>query len=112
MENTTFADLYTPEGEALSGQPWSVYPRPQLRRDSFLNLNGTWDFTLSASPEPPAEDDQNILVPYAPNRFSPDSISTARKISGCSTAAASHCPTGSGRHVSCFTSAQPTRSPP
>ena len=66
MENTTFADLYTPEGEALSGQPWSVYPRPQLRRDSFLNLNGTWDFTLSASPEPPAEYDQNILVPYAP----------------------------------------------
>ena len=66
MENTTFVDLYTPEGEALSGQPWPAYPRPQMRRESFLNLNGAWDFTLSPSPEAPAEYDRSILVPYPP----------------------------------------------
>ena len=35
-------DLYTPEGEALRGTPWQVYPRPQMKRDSYLNLNGKW----------------------------------------------------------------------
>jgi len=37
----SFAELYTPEGKTLSGIPWDVYPRPQMRRDSFINLNGT-----------------------------------------------------------------------
>ena len=30
-----FYDLYTPEGEVLTGTPWPDYPRPRLRRDSF-----------------------------------------------------------------------------
>ena len=41
-------DLMTPEGEKLvqSGEnPWQVYPRPQMRRDSYLNLNGLWEFS-------------------------------------------------------------------
>ncbi len=37
-------NLMTPQGEALSGTPWTVYPRPQMRRDSYFNLNGDWDF--------------------------------------------------------------------
>ena len=36
--------MYTPEGEALSGAVWEVYPRPQMVRDSFYSLNGFWDF--------------------------------------------------------------------
>ena len=36
--------LTTPRGETLSGTPWQVYPRPQMRRDSYINLNGEWDF--------------------------------------------------------------------
>ena len=36
--------LYTPAGEALVGVPWNVYPRPQLRREDWLCLNGPWDF--------------------------------------------------------------------
>ena len=32
MKKEHFADLYTPEGEALPAQPWNTYPRPQLRR--------------------------------------------------------------------------------
>ena len=26
--------------------PWNMYPRPAMRRDSFLNLNGEWDLTI------------------------------------------------------------------
>ena len=37
--------LMTPAGEALTGTPWTVYPRPQMRRESYINLNGTWDFS-------------------------------------------------------------------
>ena len=43
-----FADLYTPEGEKLAGEensvPWQSYPRPRMKRNSFVCLNGEWDF--------------------------------------------------------------------
>lgn len=58
-------DLYTAAGETLSGTPWDVYPRPQMYRDSFLNLNGKWDFTVTDG-EVPAAYDRTILVPFAP----------------------------------------------
>ena len=32
-------ELFTPEGENLSGKPWRSYPRPQMRRKSYVNLN-------------------------------------------------------------------------
>lgn len=56
--------LTTPRGDALaaSGEtPWTVYPRPQLRRDSYLNLNGQWEFCVL--PECPAG---TIRVPFCP----------------------------------------------
>ena len=40
--------LITPRGEALlqGGEiPWTAYPRPQLKRDSYVNLNGAWEFS-------------------------------------------------------------------
>ena len=40
--------------------PWKEYPRPQLRRESFLCLNGKWN--LSCNGESWGE----ILVPYPP----------------------------------------------
>ena len=43
MEHTI---LTTARGEALTGTPWDIYPRPQLRRNSFLCLNGQWDFAM------------------------------------------------------------------
>ena len=57
-------DLYTSQGEALlrtEQTPWTVYPRPQMRRDSYVNLNGNWE--LSAT-----ETDQAccIRVPFCP----------------------------------------------
>ena len=33
-----------PEYGGVAGEvPFAKYPRPQLRRDSFFNLNGKWD---------------------------------------------------------------------
>ena len=40
-------DLYTVQGENLDENAWNVYPRPQMRRDSYVNLNGLWDFAVS-----------------------------------------------------------------
>lgn len=59
-------DLYTPQGQALTGAPWQAYPRPQLRRASFLNLNGEWDFCVSDKPDLPESFDQRIVVPFCP----------------------------------------------
>ena len=56
--------LTTPEGENLRGTPWTVYPRPQMKRDSYLNLNGEWDFAVSE--REPASYAQTILVPFCP----------------------------------------------
>ena len=67
-------DLCTPEGETLSGTPWDIYPRPQLRRENYVNLNGTWEFAVSEKEEIPAFD-QQILVP-----FCPESLLSGQKI--------------------------------
>ena len=59
-------DLYTHAGENLFDTPWETYPRPQLKRDSYVNLNGRWDFTVSPEPDQPKAYDQAILVPFCP----------------------------------------------
>ena len=61
--------LLTPWGETLDADhPLPEYPRPQLVRDSYLNLNGRWQYKITASLEPPAPDgfDGTIVVPYSP----------------------------------------------
>ena len=55
-------ELYTAHGQMLSGTPWNVYPRPQMRRDNWLNLNGAWDFAAGA----PEFSGKSILVPFCP----------------------------------------------
>ena len=57
-------DLLTKQGEELLASretPWDVYPRPQMRRDSYVNLNGEWAFSST-------EDSQQdtIRVPFCP----------------------------------------------
>ena len=54
-------DLYTAAGEQVGDTPWQVYPRPQMKRDSYLNLNGLWDFSCNYPTE-----HQKILVPFCP----------------------------------------------
>ena len=62
-------ELWTPEGEYLKNnpdlQPWNVYPRPQLKRDNWLNLNGQWDFSVE-SYYSAGEYDGKIRVPFCP----------------------------------------------
>ena len=59
-------DLYTIRGKKLSGTPWERYPRPQMRRESYVNLNGRWEFAVSATPELPTNYPDTILVPFCP----------------------------------------------
>ncbi len=65
-----FVSLYTSAGESLVSDrdavPWDVYPRPTLRRDSFLNLNGWWDFTVNDRVSVPTTYDRTIRVPFCP----------------------------------------------
>ena len=56
--------LTTPRGENLTATPWDIYPRPQLRRSRWLNLNGTWDF--AAGETCPETFDRTIRVPFCP----------------------------------------------
>ncbi|MEQ8349847.1 MAG: glycoside hydrolase family 2 TIM barrel-domain containing protein [Leptospiraceae bacterium] len=66
--------LITPYGQSLD--PDAVlqeYPRPQLQRDSYLNLNGYWKFRITdmnqdlAEITPPDVDyEGQILVPFSP----------------------------------------------
>ena len=46
--------------------PFPEYPRPALRRDSFLNLNGSWSYAITADEALPHAWDGEILVPYSP----------------------------------------------
>ena len=55
--------LTTVWGENLGETPWNVYPRPQMKRESYVNLNGWWDFC--AVPGEP-KFDRKILVPFCP----------------------------------------------
>lgn len=48
------------------GVPLGEYPRPQFRRDSYLPLNGEWEYAITASAVPPKEYDGHIVVPYSP----------------------------------------------
>ena len=59
-------DLYTRRGTNVSDTPWQAYPRPQMRRDSYINLNGQWDFTVKETAELPESYDKTILVPFCP----------------------------------------------
>jgi hypothetical protein len=59
-------ELYTAEGRTLPAIPWDVYPRPQLRRETWLNLNGTWEFTARDEESLPETYDKTILVPFCP----------------------------------------------
>src|SRR5439155_983914 len=52
------------------GATTHAYPRPQLRRASWLSLDGTWEFALDATNEwhssADAKFDRSIVVPFAP----------------------------------------------
>ncbi len=47
-------------------KPLSEYPRPQLVRDSYLSLNGYWEYAIRDNEAIPDVFDGQILVPYSP----------------------------------------------
>ena len=59
--------LMTPWGERLDENCiLTEYPRPQMRRNSYLNLNGRWEYAITDSDESPRHWDGTILVPFSP----------------------------------------------
>ena len=47
-------------------KPLSEYPRPQLVRDSYISLNGYWEYAIRDNENIPESFDGQILVPYSP----------------------------------------------
>lgn len=68
MNNTTtLHTLFTPWGEKISKDcPLNDYPRPQMRRDNWLCLNGAWQYAFREDNVMPKQWDGNILVPFSP----------------------------------------------
>ncbi len=80
-EDDVLNRLFTPWGESLDiDNVLKEYPRPQFVRDSYINLNGYWEYAFVPQPsdfkseglnstfsnEIPARMDGQILVPFSP----------------------------------------------
>ena len=50
----------------MNNQPLSEYPRPQFKRDSYICLNGYWEYAIRTIESIPDVFDGQILVPYSP----------------------------------------------
>ena len=46
--------------------PLPEYPRPQLARRLWLNLNGPWEYAITTSARHPKEFEGQIIVPFSP----------------------------------------------
>jgi hypothetical protein len=61
------APLMTKWGKQITADktPWAEYPRPQLVRKEWANLNGLWDYAITKKGDPkPTKWDGKILVPF------------------------------------------------
>lgn len=60
-------DLLTPWGEKLDkNNILPEYPRPQFQRDSYINLNGVWQYAITPINEALTKYDGDIVVPFSP----------------------------------------------
>ena len=59
-------ELWTEQGQKFDENAWNIYPRPQMRRESYVNLNGLWDFAVSNEKKLPQSYDMRIRVPFCP----------------------------------------------
>ncbi len=59
--------LYTRWGRSLDPEHvLPEYPRPLLQRQSYINLNGYWDYAVTDTLHRPGSFDGRILVPFSP----------------------------------------------
>ena len=59
--------MLTRWGRALDREhPLPEYPRPQLVRGAWVNLNGVWEHAFTDSPDRPSSYDGPIVVPFSP----------------------------------------------
>ncbi len=74
--------------KSVGAVPLPEYPRPQLQRDSYLCLNGTWEYAILPEFEKLSVYQGGILVPFSPEtmlsgvekRVTPDDALYYRKI--------------------------------
>lgn len=59
---TRWTDKARKHPEQVHGE----YPRPAMVRDSYVNLNGYWEYAVTDSRRKPKEYDGKILVPFSP----------------------------------------------
>ena len=74
MAVATFAQKWAPVGENIKS-PWAEelnpaaplpeYPRPQMVRADWMNLNGLWNYAITESSADYLKADGKILVPFA-----------------------------------------------
>lgn len=53
----------------ISDELLNEYPRPQMVRKSYMNLNGYWDYAINKEKDTPEIYDGKILVPFSPEAF-------------------------------------------
>lgn len=59
--------MITRWGAALDrSAPLPEYPRPQLRRNSYVNLNGVWQYAITQAKDRPPRWEGDIVVPFSP----------------------------------------------
>ena len=61
------SELITEWGAGVTAEnAWTEYPRPQMKRDNWKNLNGTWDYAITpvSQSATPTEWAGEILVPF------------------------------------------------
>ncbi|MCW1886381.1 glycoside hydrolase family 2 [Luteolibacter flavescens] len=65
-DGAVHSKLITPWGEKVTAEnAWREYPRPQLKREQWTNLNGHWDYAITTlDAGTPAKWAGKILVPY------------------------------------------------
>lgn len=59
--------MLTPWGRELDvNNVLPEYPRPQLVRESYINLNGRWRYAITDTADMPTKWDGDIIVPFSP----------------------------------------------
>lgn len=59
--------LVTKFGENTKDElPFPEYPRPQMRRENWTNLNGWWEYAFTKTQKIPEQREGKILVPFSP----------------------------------------------